>query len=50
VLNLEDIEETPEALRVTIRRSKTDQEGHGHVIAIPHGVDRLPGDRPEGVA
>jgi hypothetical protein len=42
VLNLEDIEETPEGLRVTIRRSKTDQEGHGHVIAIPHGVIACP--------
>ena len=31
-LDLEDIEETPEGLRVTIRRSKTDQEVHGHVI------------------
>ena len=41
-LNLEDIEETPEGLRVTIRRSKTDQEGHGHVIAIPRGVIACP--------
>ena len=41
-LNLEDIEETAEGLRVTIRRSKTDQEGHGHVIAIPRGVIACP--------
>ena len=41
-MNLEDIEETPEGLRVTIRRSKTDQEGHGHVIAIPRGVIACP--------
>ena len=27
-LNADDIEETVEGLRVTIRRSKTDQEGH----------------------
>ena len=37
-LNVEDLEETPEGLRVAIRRSKTDQEGHGHVIAIPRGM------------
>ena len=41
-MNADDIEETPEGLRVTIRRSKTDQEGHGHVIAIPHGVIACP--------
>ena len=41
-LNADDIEETPEGLRVTIRRSKTDQEGHGHVIAIPRGVIACP--------
>ena len=41
-LDLEDIEETAEGLRVTIRRSKTDQEGHGHVIAIPRGVIACP--------
>jgi hypothetical protein len=29
-------------LRVTIRRSKTDQEGHGHVIAIARGVIACP--------
>jgi site-specific recombinase XerD len=36
-LNFEDIEETAEGLRVTIRHSKTDQEGRGAVIAIPWG-------------
>jgi site-specific recombinase XerD len=41
-LNVDDIEETPEGLRVTIRRSKTDQEGHGQVIAIPRGVIACP--------
>ena len=41
-LNADDIEETPEGLRVTIRRSKTDQEGHGHVIAIPRGMIACP--------
>jgi len=28
-LDVEDVEEVPEGLRVTIRRSKTDQEGRG---------------------
>jgi integrase len=41
-LDVEDIEETPEGLRITIRRSKTDQEGHGHVIAIPRGMIACP--------
>jgi integrase len=41
-LNADDIEETAEGLRVTIRRSTTDQEGHGHVIAIPRGVIACP--------
>jgi integrase len=41
-LNVEDIEETAEGLRITIRRSKTDQEGHGHVIAIPRGMIACP--------
>jgi site-specific recombinase XerD len=48
-LNVEDLEETAEGIRITIRRSKTDQEGHGHVIAIPR-YDRLPCGRSEGVA
>jgi site-specific recombinase XerD len=41
-LNVEDIEETAEGLRIAIRRSKTDQEGQGHVIAIPRGVIACP--------
>lgn len=36
-LDLADIEEVPEGLRVTIRRGKTDQEGAGAVIAIIRG-------------
>ena len=32
-----DVEEVPEGLRVTIRRGKTDQEGHGATIAIVRG-------------
>jgi integrase len=41
-LDVEDVEETPDGLRVTIRHSKTDQEGHGHVIAIPRGMIACP--------
>ncbi len=36
-LDVADIEETDEGLRVTIRRSKTDQEGIGCTIAIVRG-------------
>ena len=36
-LRVEDLEETGEGLRITIRQSKTDQEGRGVVIAIPWG-------------
>jgi len=36
-LNVADLVEHPEGLRVRIRKSKTDQEGAGTEIAIPHG-------------
>ncbi len=36
-LDVSDLEETDEGLRVTIRRSKTDQEGRGVTIAIVRG-------------
>jgi site-specific recombinase XerD len=36
-LDVADLEETDEGLRVTIRRSKTDQEGQGVTIAIVRG-------------
>ncbi len=36
-LRLADVERVPEGLRVTIRRSKTDQDGAGATIAIPEG-------------
>ena len=38
-LTVEDIERTPEGIKVTIRKSKTDQEGQGQVIAIPNGAN-----------
>jgi site-specific recombinase XerD len=43
-LNVEDIEETAEGLRVTIRRSKTDQAGAGYVIAVPAGLRLRPAE------
>jgi site-specific recombinase XerD len=36
-LDLEDIEEAAEGLRITVRRGKTDQEGIGAVVAIVRG-------------
>ncbi len=36
-LDVSDLVRTPEGLRVTIRRSKTDQEGAGATIAVPAG-------------
>ena len=37
-----DLEETEDGYRITIRRSKTDQEGHGQVIAIVRGNSTCP--------
>ena len=37
-LDIGDVVEEPEGLRVTIRRSKTDQEGAGRVIGTKRGV------------
>ena len=36
-LNVSDLEETTEGLLVHIRKSKTDQEGSGDFVSIPHG-------------
>ena len=41
-LNVEDVEETAEGMLVTIRRSKTDQEGLGRKVAIPRGEIACP--------
>jgi integrase len=41
-LDVEDFEEAPEGLLVTIRRSKTDQEGLGRKVAIPRGEIACP--------
>ena len=36
-LRVDDLARVPEGLRVRVRRSKTDQEGKGAVIAVPEG-------------
>jgi site-specific recombinase XerD len=41
-LNVDDVEEVPEGLRVTIRRGKTDQEGAGAAVAIVRGEVACP--------
>src|SRR4029077_8120674 len=41
-LDVEDIEECPEGLRVRIRKSKTDQEGCGAVVAVCRGAIACP--------
>jgi integrase len=38
-LNRGDLDFRTEGLAVTIRRGKTDQEGHGHQVAICYGAD-----------
>jgi len=40
-LNCEDIVEKPEGLIITIRKSKTDQEGNGRIVGIPFGRGRI---------
>ena len=41
-LEVADLAETPDGLRVTIRHSKTDQEGQGAEVAIPRGYRLRP--------
>lgn len=38
-LDLEDIQKVRDGLVITIRRSKTDQEGEGRKVGIPQGAD-----------
>lgn len=40
-LDVEDVQDTGEGLVVTIRRSKTDQEGSGRKIGVPYGSTPL---------
>ena len=44
-LDLRDVELVPEGLRLTLRHSKTDQEGEGQVIAVPSGKILKPVER-----
>ena len=39
-LDVEDVRWVPEGMEVTIRRSKTDQEAEGVVVAVPYGSHR----------
>ena len=48
-LNLEDIEEMPDGMKITIRHSKTDQEGAGQSHCHSLWQDRLPSRRPQRV-
>lgn len=41
-LTLADIERTGDGIFIHIRRSKTDQEGAGHVVAVPRGSKLRP--------
>jgi integrase len=41
-LDVADLEETEDGYKIVIRRSKTDQEGHGVTIAIARGVTTCP--------
>lgn len=36
-LDVEDLVHSPEGVMITIRRSKTDQEGRGHEVPVPRG-------------
>ena len=38
-LDVSDLQERADGMLVTLRRSKTDQEGHGYTKAIPFGSD-----------
>ena len=40
-LTLADIEQSPAGLLLTVQRSKTDQQGHGQVVAVAHGRHAL---------
>ena len=44
-LELRDVEFVEEGLRLTLRHSKTDQEGEGQVVAVPSGKTLKPVER-----
>jgi site-specific recombinase XerD len=39
VLDFADVEDVEDGLKITIRRSKSDQEGQGRTLGIPYGSD-----------
>ena len=41
-LDVSDVERQPEGVLIHIRRSKTDQEGAGHTVAVPRGTKLRP--------
>jgi integrase len=41
-LDVEDVEFSRKGMVITVRRSKTDQEGHGQAIAVPLGTHLQP--------
>jgi len=41
-INVGDLTDRPEGLRLIVRRSKTDQEGKGRIVGIPFGGDLCP--------
>ena len=51
-LDVGDVAFTREGLVLSLRRSKTDQEGQGRKIGIPgrHSPRDVPGQGPQGVA
>lgn len=49
-LNVEDLAFCDEGVRITIRRSKTDQEGQGQTIAILPGAGRSARQAAAGMA
>jgi hypothetical protein len=40
-LCVDDLTFTEEGLSVLIQRSKTDQDGHGHLVGLPYGSNRI---------
>ena len=40
-LCVDDLTFTEDGLSVLIRRSKTDQDGHGHLVGLPYGSNRI---------
>lgn len=40
-LTMADVEHKPDGLLLTVRQSKTDQQGHGQIVAVAHGRHAL---------